>query len=118
MLEATQIKVLSWNVRGLGTWKTDLRAEILKQDPHVLVMQETRRWVTNDRDLRWDGATVYNIPPKRLSKGSTGGLAVIINPKLKCQLIACTNPAAKDFEASEETIDLLHLQQCDWANSK
>lgn len=110
MLESNRIKVLSWNVRGLSTRQSDLSTKILKQDPHVLIMQETRRWVTNDRDLRWDGATVFNVPPRQLTKGNTGGLAIVVNPKVRCQLIKCTNPAAQEFDNPDVKIDPLHRQ--------
>lgn len=117
MLTSDRIKVLSWNVRGLGTRQSDLKTEILKQDPHILVMQETRRWVTNDKDLKWKGASVFNIPPRQLTRGNTSGLAIVVNPKVRYQLITCRNPEARKFDNPDETVDPINRQQESWDNS-
>lgn len=79
-------------------------------------MQENRRWVTNDRDLRWKGATVFNVPLRQLTKGNTGGLVVVVNPKVKCQLVACKNPEAYRFENADTLVDPVHRKQEGWEN--
>lgn len=111
-------KSVVWNVRGLSTRQSDLRSKILKLGPHVLAMQENRRWDTNDKDLKWKGATVFNGPPRQLTKGNMGGLAVVVNPKIHCKLIICKNPEKQRFDNPDETIDPKHLQQESWENGE
>lgn len=43
-------------------------------------MQETRRWIDNDREIGWSGAKSYNIPPLTITRGNKGSMAVVVFP--------------------------------------
>lgn len=106
-----KLRVMSWNVRSFGANQKAIKEEILRQKPHLLILQETRMWIKNDTDLGWPGATIYNIPPVPMTRGNKGGLAVIVCPELKSQELSCSNPAAADYAREEEFRDPLHTEQ-------
>lgn len=86
------------NVRSFNTGTADLREEILKQQPHIVVLQETLMWIFNDRDLNWAGDTILTMEPIQQTKGKRGGLAVISSPEVEFTELFRTSIGV-DFEA-------------------
>lgn len=54
---------------------------------------------------------IYNVPPVEMAHGNKGGLAIVVCPELNSQEIFYVNPAAVDYELSEDTCDPLHMEQ-------
>lgn len=106
-----RLRVMSLNVRSFGANQKTIKEDVLRQKPHLLILQETTRWIKNDTDLGWPGVTIYNIPPVPMTRGNKGGIAVIVCPELKIQELSCRNPAAAVYTRDEETCDPLHTEQ-------
>lgn len=76
------IRILTWNVRGYNLETIQLRDEIIRQKPHIVIMQETMAWIENDKILNWAGARVMNMEAIQQVKGKRGGLAIIVIPEI------------------------------------
>lgn len=69
-------------MQSFNTETDQLRTEIIKQNPHVIIPQETMKWITKD-DLNWPGAIILNMEAIKQTKGRRGGVAIIIHPDLE-----------------------------------
>lgn len=105
---------MTWNVRGFNTFQAQLWEEINRQQPHIVVLQETMMWVSNDRDFGWEGARILNMESVRQTKGRRGGLAMIISPdveytELHSYAIGVETEAEKGDTPSAEHVELVTL---------
>lgn len=107
---------MTWNVRSFNTETTQLGEEIKRQQPHIVLLQETMMWIVNDIHLNpsWSGATILNMEAIKQTKGRRGGLDVIIGPDVEFTELYRTTIVA-DFEAlkgpplASENVELVNL---------
>lgn len=103
MTSTDQIKILTWNVRGFNSKTTALRDEILRHKPHIVILQDSMKWIDNETDLGWSGSKVLNMEAIQQLKGRRGGLAVIVSPELEfTEKYRCA--VGIDFEAQKESL--------------
>lgn len=118
MTATDSIGVLTWNVRGYNSETSSLRDEIVKQNPHVVILQGKMTWIENDEVLNCAGAKCLIMTAIQQFKGKRGGLAIIFNPEVEFTGLY-RHTVGVDFDALKNTtIELEHTQIFNLSNAE
>lgn len=118
MTSTENIKIMSWDVRGYGTCEEKMREDIMKQKTHILVLQETKMWINNARDLWWKDARVLNMETIRQTKGKLGGLEIVISPEIEFTDLYRTAIGINPDDMIGEPLDPKHTEYVDITNAE
>jgi len=86
------LRVLQWNIRGLGSSETDLLQLLTRYDPDLVLLQET--WTGKEIAVRFPGMKVFHLPRRvpAASGAHRGGLIIAFKEGLpnvlSCKVIS------------------------------
>lgn len=109
MTTTEDIRILTWNIRGFNSEQDKLREEITRQQPHIVILQETMTWINAGTDICWTGTRVLKKEAINKTKGKRGGLTIFISPNIEFTELYRT-AIGPDFEKAQNVTQLTELE--------